>query len=122
VAFAAIGGGVAAQNDPGAVLAVAGGLTYLFGAPVVHGAHGNRRRGVGSFAARLLVPIAGAGLASELEDDSSMEAQITAVAIGFGAGMLVTAAVDLAIPARDATAVVTPVPGGGAVIGLAGTF
>lgn len=106
---------------------IIGAATYLLGAPIAHANHGNDRRGGGSLAGRLLIPFVGAAAGFAIGNDSAEEySRISGAAYGFGGGMVVTALIDIAVPAidergDDATVVVLPVRGG-FTVGLGGSF
>jgi hypothetical protein len=128
-AFAALAGGSAMDNDPGAALVVLGGLSYLVGAPILHASHDNTGRAGTSLAVRVLAPLAGGAIGFAIGDDDGEELyRVSGAVTGFAIGMVAASLLDISSPAYDtrddddATAVILPVRGGGATVGIAGRF
>lgn len=140
---AVLAGAAAAKNSPLGYVSLGG---YLFGAPVVHFAHGNPGRGVGSLALRMILPSIGFafGYAAFHRSDRSEEwFNFSGLAEGmlFGLGGVASCvaldasvfsyeraadASDAQAPARARYKVsVSPQIGyvrGGALAGMGGTF
>ena len=103
--------------------------SYVMGAPIVHAAHGNWGRALGSLGLRIAAPIAGAFLGAAIEDCSGGDfcgAAGGVVGLAVGAGTAI--ALDAAVIARETVSVgpaVTPVVvtgKDGTWLGLSGRF
>jgi hypothetical protein len=113
---------------------------YVLGAPVVHAAHGRAGAAVGSLALRVALPIAGIYLGAAAANCSAQfhheddQCGLTESVIGFGLGMLAASVIDATAlswetvekktptPSFSIAPSVAPIPGGGSMWSLAGTF
>jgi hypothetical protein len=89
-------------RDAGASL---GGLTYVLGGPVIHGAHGHGGRVIASLALRAGLPIAmafgGAALARHgCSDEDCDDGSFGGAILGFGLGIVTAMVVDTALIAQ----------------------
>jgi hypothetical protein len=91
---------LATDNVP---TAVAGGLIYGWGPPVVHFAHRHAGRGFGSFGIRVALPLVGALISTSAASGCSRTEDCwdRTVNIGLGAGFLSAAAIDAAFLAWE---------------------
>lgn len=107
--------------------------TYVAGGPIVHAAHGNWVRALGSAGLRMGLPVVGVLLGAALEDCTSGDfCGARGATIGLSTGIGVAVAFDAAVLAREtlrdepvATPVVTPVVTtgkNGTWLGLSGRF
>jgi hypothetical protein len=102
-------GTVIARNDSdnaGSAFSTVGFLTYLGGAPVIHGFHGRPGIMLADFGVRIAAPIVGAVVGNELADCSSgdinqLGCDLTGAGLGILAGMGTAIAIDSAIFARE---------------------
>lgn len=125
VGFAALSGEEPAPG--GAVLALAGAVTYALGAPLVHGARNNNGPAFASLGLRVALPAASAWLAGRTGDDDDETNR--RIRLGLFAGMLTAVVIDHALLARQTVEVAprrwspTAVPSqDGVSLGIAGTF
>ncbi len=101
---------VDASKSPvvGASISAAGGFVYVFGAPIVHLAHGRDPAAVLDTAIRLALPavglLLGAGIGVKVEGDGSFAAEeLGGAAVGFAAAMAFDALVLAREPRRAPT-------------------
>ncbi len=102
-------------NLPG-MLAVAGTVTFLFGPPIVHFAHGRIGPGFGSFALRVALPLElafdglliGAASSSNQGSEDIPAAPVYGGLIGLGLGAVGASVIDAALLARYKTRDVDP--------------
>jgi hypothetical protein len=104
-ALALLVGAGGSKNNSGALLA-ASGLTYTFGGPIVHWAHGNGGRGAVSLGLRVGAPIGlgllGFAVGSALDSGRSENyGGIVFGALGFVIGIPTAIAIDAAVIARE---------------------
>ena len=115
-----VGAGVTGVQGKGKVagaLLLGGSVTYLFGAPIVHFAHGRIGPGFGSFGLRLVLPLETAfdgaliGALAQSHDHNGFEdasGAAVGAAIGLVAGMALSSALDAALLAKYKTREVDP--------------
>lgn len=118
-----------ASDGQRTTLASMGLGTYLLGGPVVHAAHGNWGRALGSLGLRSGAPILGAVLGVGLEDCKGSDAcGLAGAAVGVTLGMGAAIAIDAAVlaheevPEESAVKPVVSTGKNGTWLGLAGTF
>ncbi len=96
---------VAAENGRDRTLSITGVLTYGFGAPAVHAAHGHAGKALGSLGLRLGLPIGFAMIGGTIAGGCSASSEgcnsLTAAAVGLFLGMGAAIALDSAVLARE---------------------
>jgi hypothetical protein len=127
--FAVTAGAVSGSGDGAAeAFAYTSAATYVFGGPILHAAHENWGRALGSLGLRLGAPIVGAILGAGLEDCSGGDS-CSGAAVGFVAGLGAAIAIDAAVlarePVREGQLAVIPVVStgkNGSWVGVSGRF
>lgn len=96
------------DETAGGTVLGAGTALYAFGAPTIHWAHGQVRKGWGSLALRVGLPLAGAGAGLLIgsavcghNDDEFIPCPVGAMGLGFLSGFVVAPAVDAAVLAIE---------------------
>lgn len=108
-----------------------GAAVFFLGGPLVHVGHGDGRWWK-SLAWRVGLPLAGAGLGALVvylsaecnPNDSFCPDLVTlgGAVVGAGAGAVAASVVDAATLGREATPAITPLPGGGVLLGLSAAW
>jgi hypothetical protein len=99
----------ASSNSQTTLAVLAGGGSYLLGAPIIHAAHGRLGVGVGSLGLRVGAPIAGAMVGATLEGcgafagEEDPDSCDRPMLVGFGLGVAAAIAVDASLLARESS-------------------